>query len=182
MSCSSAEDALKIEERLKIRGLILKSRKSLRTQNKHIADGLDWSRERAKVCYRRRARNDLECHPVLEVTTELYKRLKAAYVYVGLQRRPVWDQSPLAQCSHCLGYGHSRRCKEASEKCAHCGGPRGTVSRRRLDSTPAQNWPRDCPRKKTLATYPCGLFSPTCSAASSLRLSCSLRLIGGELR
>ncbi|GBP82534.1 hypothetical protein EVAR_91659_1 [Eumeta japonica] len=97
---------------------------SLRTQNKHIADGLDWSRERAKVCYRRRARNDLECHPVLEVTTELYKRLiKAAYVYVGLQRRPVWDQSPLAQCSHCLGYGHSRRfCKEASEKCAHCGG------------------------------------------------------------
>ncbi|GBP83807.1 hypothetical protein EVAR_56990_1 [Eumeta japonica] len=95
MSCSSAEDALKIEERLKIRGADLKVSKgekklptvvirdvlkintdediveSLRTQNKHIADGLDWSRERAKVCYRRRARNDLECHPVLEVTTEL---------------------------------------------------------------------------------------------------------------
>ncbi|GBP08080.1 hypothetical protein EVAR_39397_1 [Eumeta japonica] len=142
MSRSSAEDALKIEERLKIRGADIKVTKgekklptvvirdvpkvntdedivrSLRTQNKHIADGLDWSRERAKVCYRRRARNDLECHPVLEVTTELYKRLiKAAYVYVGLQRRPVWDQSPLAQCSNCLGYGHSRRfCKEASEK------------------------------------------------------------------
>ncbi|GBP83806.1 hypothetical protein EVAR_56989_1 [Eumeta japonica] len=46
---------------------------------------------------------------------------------MGLQRRPVWDQSPLAQCSHCLGYGHSRRfCKEASEKCAHCVG--GTTS------------------------------------------------------
>ncbi|GBP21021.1 hypothetical protein EVAR_11052_1 [Eumeta japonica] len=65
MSCSSAEDALKIEERLKIRGADLKVSKgekklptvvirdvlkintdediveSLRTQNKHIADGLD---------------------------------------------------------------------------------------------------------------------------------------------
>ncbi|GBP21005.1 hypothetical protein EVAR_11036_1 [Eumeta japonica] len=57
-----------------------------------------------------RARNDLECHPVLEVSPELYHRLiKAGFVYVGLQRRPVWDQSLLVQCSRCLGYGHGKR-------------------------------------------------------------------------
>ncbi|GBP95485.1 hypothetical protein EVAR_65216_1 [Eumeta japonica] len=63
-------------------------------------EGLDWDKVRARVCYRRRARNDLECHPVLKVSAELYHRLiKVGFVYVGLQRRPVWDQSPLVQCS-----------------------------------------------------------------------------------
>ncbi|GBP78581.1 hypothetical protein EVAR_57149_1 [Eumeta japonica] len=144
----SVEDAKKIEERLKIRGADLKVAKpemrlptviirdvlrvnsdedivrSLRTQNRHLSEGLDWDKVRARVCYRRRARNDLECHPVLEVSPELYHRLiKAGFVYVGLQRRPVWDQSPLVQCSRCLGYGHGKRyCKEVSERCAHCGG------------------------------------------------------------
>ncbi|GBP51308.1 hypothetical protein EVAR_34094_1 [Eumeta japonica] len=98
--------------------------KSLSTQNRHVTECLHWDKERVKVCYRRRARNDLECRPVLEVTPELYKRLiKAGYVYVGLQRRPVWDQSPLVQCSRCLGFGHGKQyCKDVSDKCAHCGG------------------------------------------------------------
>ncbi|GBP34811.1 hypothetical protein EVAR_21877_1 [Eumeta japonica] len=70
--------------------------KSLMTQNRHIAEGLDWDKERAKVCYRRRARNDLECHPVLE--------------------------SPPVQCSRCLGCEHSKQySKDVSDKCAHCG-------------------------------------------------------------
>ncbi|GBP97793.1 hypothetical protein EVAR_90926_1 [Eumeta japonica] len=66
----------------------------------------------------------LECHPVLEVSPALYTRLiKTGYVYVGLQRRPVWDQSPLVQCSRCLGFGHSKKwCREQNDKCAHCGG------------------------------------------------------------
>ncbi|GBP90792.1 Retrovirus-related Pol polyprotein from type-1 retrotransposable element R1 [Eumeta japonica] len=148
VSCSSAEDAKKIEERLKMRGADLRVSKpekrlptvvirdvlrvntdedvvrSLRTQNKHITEGLNWDKQRAKVCYRRRARNNLECHPVLEVTPELYQRLmEAGYVYVGLQRRPVCDQSPLVQCSRCLGFGHGKQyCKDVSDKCAHCGG------------------------------------------------------------
>ncbi|GBP97437.1 hypothetical protein EVAR_61143_1 [Eumeta japonica] len=108
LSCSSVEDAKKIEERLKIRGADLKVAKpemrlptviirdvlrvnsdedivrSLRTQNRHLSEGLDWDKVRARVCYRRRARNDLECHPVLEVSPELYHRLiKAGFVYVG---------------------------------------------------------------------------------------------------
>ncbi|GBP90774.1 hypothetical protein EVAR_102456_1 [Eumeta japonica] len=90
--------------------------RSLRTQNRHLSEGLDWDKVRARVCYRRRARNDLECHPVLEVSPELYHRLIKAGLYTWLQRRPVWDQSPLVQCSRCLGYGHGKRyCKEVSE-------------------------------------------------------------------
>ncbi|GBP42628.1 hypothetical protein EVAR_87179_1 [Eumeta japonica] len=39
-----------------------------------------------------------------------------------LQRRPVRDQSPLVQCSRCLGFGHSRKyCREEADKRAHCG-------------------------------------------------------------
>ncbi|GBP98472.1 hypothetical protein EVAR_59898_1 [Eumeta japonica] len=44
---------------------------------------------------------------------------------------------------------------------------------------PAQNRPRDRPRK-TLTTYP-AVYSVQLGAVSSLRLSCSLRLIGGKL-
>ncbi|GBP14467.1 hypothetical protein EVAR_7749_1 [Eumeta japonica] len=68
-----------------------------------------------------RARNHLECHPVLEVTTELYKCLtKAGYVYVELQQRPVWDQFPFTYCSRCLSYEHSKHfCKEVSENVQH---------------------------------------------------------------
>ncbi|GBP96817.1 hypothetical protein EVAR_85574_1 [Eumeta japonica] len=92
----------------------------------------------ARVCYRRRARNDLECHPVLEVSPELYHRLIKPASYTGLQRRPVWDQSPLVQCSRCLGYGHGKRyCKEVSERCAHCGGEHtGVTCRARKDGEP----------------------------------------------
>ncbi|GBP92816.1 hypothetical protein EVAR_57328_1 [Eumeta japonica] len=77
---------------------------SLKRQNGHTTEGLDWGKVEARVRYRRRARNPLECHPVLE-------------------RRPVWDQSPLVQCSRCLGFGHSKKwCREQNDKCAHCGG------------------------------------------------------------
>ncbi|GBP65864.1 hypothetical protein EVAR_85132_1 [Eumeta japonica] len=97
---------------------------SLKRQNGHATEGLDWGKVEARVRYRRCARNPLECHPVLEVSPALYTRLiKAGFVYVGLQRRPVWDQSPLVQCSRCLGFGHSKKyCREQNDKCAHCGG------------------------------------------------------------
>ncbi|GBP86162.1 hypothetical protein EVAR_57866_1 [Eumeta japonica] len=116
LSCSSAEDIKKIEDRIRIyldEDII----KSLRIQNRHIFHGLDWGRVRVKACYRRRARNDFECHSVLEANAELYDRLiGAGYIYMGLQRCSVWDQSPLVQYSCCLGYGHGKRyCKDVSE-------------------------------------------------------------------
>ncbi|GBP42609.1 hypothetical protein EVAR_87160_1 [Eumeta japonica] len=85
---------------------------SLRTQNRHLAEGLVWNKVRARVCYRRRARNNLEYHPVLEVSAELYQRLiKTGFVY--------GDKFPLVQYSRCLGYGHGKRfCEDVSERCA----------------------------------------------------------------
>ncbi|GBP11531.1 hypothetical protein EVAR_93010_1 [Eumeta japonica] len=98
--------------------------KSLKKQNKHATADLDWGSIEIRVRFRKRARNDHECHPVLEVSPELWRRLvDAGYVYVGLQRRPVWDQSPLVQCTQCLGFGHTRKyCTVKAEICAHCGG------------------------------------------------------------
>ncbi|GBP97958.1 hypothetical protein EVAR_82192_1 [Eumeta japonica] len=119
LSCSSVEDAKKIEERLKIRGADLKVAKpemrlptviirdvlrvnsdedivrSLRTQNRHLSEGLDWDKVRARVCYRRRARNDLECHPVLEVSPELYHRLIKAGLYTWAPKAPGMGPVPV---------------------------------------------------------------------------------------
>ncbi|GBP66321.1 hypothetical protein EVAR_77938_1 [Eumeta japonica] len=97
---------------------------SIKTHNKHATAGLDWGGITIRVKFRRRAKNDLECYPVLEFSPELWCRLvDAKYVYVGLQRHPVRDQSPLVQCTQCLGFGHIRKyCTGTAEKCAHCGG------------------------------------------------------------
>ncbi|GBP96744.1 hypothetical protein EVAR_77679_1 [Eumeta japonica] len=48
--------------------------RSLRTQNKHITEGLDWDKQRARCAIERRARNDLE-PPGTRGHPELYQRL-----------------------------------------------------------------------------------------------------------
>ncbi|KAI5634560.1 hypothetical protein NE865_12685 [Phthorimaea operculella] len=43
-------------------------------------------------------------------------------IYIGLQRRPIVDHSPLIQCTKCLGFGHTKAiCKEKENLCSHCG-------------------------------------------------------------
>lgn len=77
------------------------------------------------VKYRRKTRNPHTSHIVVRVTPQAWQRLTAAErVHIDLQRVRVADQSPLVQCSLCLGYGHGRRfCTESITKCSHCGGP-----------------------------------------------------------
>ncbi|CAH2097193.1 unnamed protein product [Euphydryas editha] len=42
---------------------------------------------------------------------------------VDLKRLRAEDQSPLVQCTRCLGYGHGKKyCKEKTDLCSHCGG------------------------------------------------------------
>lgn len=96
----------------------------IRAKNKEIFVGLDKTDDQLRVRYRKRARNPLECHPVLEVSPALYNKfLEAGVVYIGLQRRPVEDQSPLVQCARCLGYGHTKTvCREPADLCSYCGG------------------------------------------------------------
>jgi hypothetical protein len=98
---------------------------ALMNQNRALFDGLDEENSRMQVKYERRARNPHARHIVLAVSPRLWsKALELGTVRLDLQRVRVEDQSPLVQCSICLGYGHGRKfCKERNERCSHCGGP-----------------------------------------------------------
>ena len=93
------------------------------SQNKHLLNGIDMKESTLKVKYRKRARNPHECHPILELSPKIYQRfLEAGKIYIGLQRRPVADHSPLVQCTRCLGFGHTKVvCREKDELCSYCG-------------------------------------------------------------
>ena len=98
---------------------------SIRVQNAHLVEHIKNDDYRAKVKYRRRARNRLESHVVLQVSPAIWRALTdAGRVHIDLQRVAVKDQTPLIQCSRCLGYGHGRKlCTETVDKCSHCAGP-----------------------------------------------------------
>jgi hypothetical protein len=98
--------------------------KTLRAQNRALFEGLDDENARMQFKYERRARNPHARHIVLAVAPSLWSRaLELGAVRLDLQRVRVEDQSPLVQCSICLGYGHGRKfCKETTERCSHCGG------------------------------------------------------------
>ncbi|CAH0578452.1 unnamed protein product [Chrysodeixis includens] len=97
---------------------------ALRRQNAELLKGLE--DHKIEVKYRKRTRNSLTTHVVAQVSPQIYQRLTTARtVRIDLQSKvQVADQSPLVQCSMCLGYGHNRRfCTQTVEKCSHCGGP-----------------------------------------------------------
>lgn len=80
--------------------------------------------EKIEIRYRRKARNPHTEHVVARVPAPIWKRLvEAGAVHIDFQRIRVADQSPLVQCSRCLGYGHGKRfCREEVDVCSHCGG------------------------------------------------------------
>lgn len=98
---------------------------SLKTQNSHILGHIPEAQYRASVRYRRRARNQLESHIVIQVSPSVWQALvEAGKIHIDLQRVVVQDQSPLIQCSRCLGFGHGKKlCTETEDRCSHCSGP-----------------------------------------------------------
>lgn len=96
---------------------------AIKIQNQNLLKDL---KEEIKIAvkYRRRARNPHTENIVLQVSPQVWKKLtEAGRVHIDLQRVWVQDQSPLIQCSRCLGFGHGRKhCKEADPTCSHCGG------------------------------------------------------------
>lgn len=98
---------------------------ALRKQNKAVFDSLNNEEDKMQIKYRRRARNPHNTHIVLSVSPKIWSRAVAAgKMRVDLQSVRVEDQTPLVQCTRCLGYGHGRRfCKETVDLCGHCGGP-----------------------------------------------------------
>lgn len=147
LTCESPEELEKVE--LRIRGceellaeeakgkdplVILKNLLSCNTeadivaslggQNAELWADLEEGSFRVSERYRRRARNANESMVILQVSPEVWMRLNSAgKVHIDMQLVNVRDQSPLVQCTRCLGFGHGRRlCKEEVDSCSHCGG------------------------------------------------------------
>lgn len=97
---------------------------SVRERNKSIFKDIESAE--MEIAYKKRTVNNMKMHVVLRVSPILWKRMtEKGHVYTHMQKVTVWDQSPLIQCSTCLGYGHGKKyCKESEEgeKCSHCGG------------------------------------------------------------
>ena len=113
--------------------------RGLRNQNKHLLKSLSKDDDRMEVRFRRRARNSLMDHVVLKVSPMIWGRLiKAGAVHIDVQKVRVLDQSPLVQCSRCLGYGHSRRfCRDTADLCCYCGGTHMSIDcRERREGCP----------------------------------------------
>lgn len=98
--------------------------KAIRTNNKEIFRDLNKTDDRMEVKYKKRARNPHTHHVVLKVSPVIWKRaIEKGTLHIDIQPIKVSDQSPLVQCTQCLGYGHSKKfCKEAEPSCSHCGG------------------------------------------------------------
>lgn len=62
---------------------------------------------------------------VLQVSPTVWQRMtEVGKLHIDLQRVTVKDQSPLVQCSKCLGYGHGEKlCTETEDLCSQCAGP-----------------------------------------------------------
>lgn len=143
--------------------------KALRNQNKQVFEGIG-DEDRMEIKYRRKARNPLTSHVVMKVSPILWNRLiNTGAVHIDLQKVKVVDQSPLIQCSRCLGYGHSRRfCAETHDVCSHCGGEHVRTEcpvwmaeappeccncrHAKLDKTNHNAFDRDCPVRRRWET------------------------------
>ncbi|KAG6462429.1 hypothetical protein O3G_MSEX013250 [Manduca sexta] len=98
---------------------------ALKNQNKGLFERIESGKIKIEVKYRKRTRNSLMSHIILSVSPEVWRMLTGAgAVHVDSQRVRVADQSPIVQCTECLGFGHGRKfCKAAQDVCSHCGGP-----------------------------------------------------------
>lgn len=148
MGCRTEQERRKVKDRLEAAGedlvveevknrnplLILKDVlkvhdnaeivRALRNQNRDVFGNLDGEDGSLEIKYRRPARNPHNCHIILSVAPTIWRRaIDEKKIRIDLQRVTVEDQSPLVQCTRCLGYGHSKRfCKEPADLCSHCGG------------------------------------------------------------
>ena len=149
LGCATQEERKKVKERLKAAGgnLVVEDVKNrdpllvlrdvlvvhsdeellaaLRNQNREIFQGLGDGEDRVVVKYKKKSRNPHVNSVVLGVSPVIWGRaLEGGKLRVDLQRVRVEDQTPLVQCTRCLGFGHGKRlCSEPADLCSHCGGP-----------------------------------------------------------
>lgn len=97
---------------------------AIKAQNRQLLGDIPEDEYRTIVRYRKKARNQLASHVVLQVSPAVWGRVTSAgKLYIDMQRVTVTDQTPLIQCTRCLGYGHGKKlCKETEDSCSHCAG------------------------------------------------------------
>ncbi|CAG9783594.1 unnamed protein product [Diatraea saccharalis] len=78
-----------------------------------------------KIKFKKKAINQERSHAVMQVKPDVWRAMtEAGRVYIGMERLKVEDQSPLIQCTKCLGFGHGKKfCQESASRCSHCGDP-----------------------------------------------------------
>lgn len=98
--------------------------KAIKSQNQQLLAGLSEEELKMEVKYRRKTRNPLTSNIIMRVSPPVWRLMTTnGVIHVDLQRVKVEDQSPLVQCTRCLGYGHTKRlCTETVDACSHCGG------------------------------------------------------------
>lgn len=125
--------------------------KALRNQNRNVFRGLNEGDDRVEIKYKRKARNPHTNHIIVATSPTIWRRAtEAGIVHIDFQHIRVTDQSPLVQCTRCLGYGHSKRfCREPADLCSHCGGPHLRAECDELSAPPACRNCRSAKREQT---------------------------------
>ncbi|KAL4720253.1 hypothetical protein ACJJTC_007789 [Scirpophaga incertulas] len=117
--------------------------KALKNQNPTIFSDLGEGEEEIKIKYRRRARNPLTSHYILATSPGVWRKaVERGTLRIDLQQVRVEDQSPLIQCTRCLGFGHSKRfCREEVDLCRNC-------KKADVAQTEHNAFSQDCPTRK----------------------------------
>ncbi|GBP63256.1 hypothetical protein EVAR_56637_1 [Eumeta japonica] len=115
MSSNTKEDIALIQNRIE-------ANKSLKVEVASCAN--PWAKKKA--------RNSLQCHVILELVPQLHKAfVEAGKVYVDLKRCLTSNHYLSVQCTRCLGFGYTKAiCKEKETLCGN--------GRRRLKIIQAQ--------------------------------------------
>ncbi|CAG9793098.1 unnamed protein product [Diatraea saccharalis] len=95
----------------------------IQNQNKELFNKEE--EKEVKVKFRRKAINQERCHAIIQVKPAVWRAMTGkGHLYIEMERLKVEDQSPLIQCTRCLGFGHGMKfCQESASRCSHCGDP-----------------------------------------------------------
>ena len=112
-------------------------RKALVSQNAALLEGIPEGERMTRVVRRIRGRNAAVSNVVVEVGPRVWRALVDSSVRLGYQRVQAIDQSPVAQCFRCLGFGHlSRDCPAPDQTCGYCAAAHDTRECSQRNSPP----------------------------------------------
>ncbi|CAG9790247.1 unnamed protein product [Diatraea saccharalis] len=83
---------------------------AIKTQNPDIYTEEQREEDVIKIKYRRRTKNNEKCHIIVQVPSEMWKKMVTkGHLYIEMERVRVDDQTPLIQYTRCLNYGHGKK-------------------------------------------------------------------------